>query len=63
MTPERRAAEMAWYGDRDPHEVDQEYGEYDGTSCKLCGRERVMIGGATGKRICEKCGSYQEDVQ
>lgn len=50
-----------WYGDRDPHEVDQAYGEYDGSECELCGRERVMIGGATGKRICEKCGHYQQD--
>lgn len=52
-----------WYGDRDPHEVDQAYGEYDGTSCLQCGRERVMTGGATGRRICEKCGVYQDEAE
>lgn len=51
---------MPWYGDRDPHEVDQAYGNYDGTQCNHCGRLRVQIGGATGRRVCEKCGSYQE---
>lgn len=51
-----------WYGERDPQEVDMAYGEYDGSSCQLCGRERVMIGGATEKRICEKCGTYQDDL-
>lgn len=49
------------YADRDPHEVDQVYGDYDGTSCIQCGRERVQIGGATGRRICEKCGTYQDE--
>lgn len=45
----------------DAHEYDQAFGDYDGTSCKLCERERVMIGGATGRRICEKCGTYQDE--
>ena len=49
-----------WHRDRDPQEVDQAYGDYDGTSCELCSRQRVIIGAATGKRICEKCGHYQE---
>ena len=52
-----------WYGDRDPREVDQAYGEYDGTCCVQCGRERVMTGGATGRRICEKCGIYQDEAE
>lgn len=58
--PAEGESDVPWYGDRDPHEVDQASGEYDGASCELCGRERVMIGGATGRRICEKCGHYQE---
>lgn len=52
-----------WHGDRDPQEVDQAYGDYDGTSCELCSRQRVIIGAATGKRICEKCGHYQESEE
>jgi len=44
----------------DPHEYDMTYGNYDGSSCGNCGRERVMIGGATGRRVCEKCGAYQD---
>lgn len=50
-----------WYGDRDPKEVDAAYGEYDGTSCKFCRRERVMFGGATNRRICQKCEQYQDE--
>ena len=60
LTPRHEAPAEPWYGDRDPQEVDQAYGSYDGTSCELCKRERVMVGGATGRRICEKCGLYQE---
>jgi len=36
-----------------------EHGEYDGTSCTHCGRERVMIADAPDgaeRRVCEKCG-------
>ena len=60
LTPRHEAPAEPWYGDRDPQEVDQAYGSYDGTSCELCKRERVMVGGATGRRICEKCGLYHE---
>jgi hypothetical protein len=44
----------------DPQQYDAAFGDYDGTNCQFCDRLRVMIGGATGKRICEKCGQYQE---
>lgn len=36
-----------------------EHGEYDGTTCAHCGRERVMIADAPDgaeRRVCEKCG-------
>ena len=36
-----------------------EVGDYDGTDCIHCGRERVMVcmapDGST-RRVCEKCG-------
>jgi ribosomal protein L37AE/L43A len=34
-------------------------GDYDGTDCKHCGRERVMKCN-NGRRVCEKCGWDQE---
>jgi hypothetical protein len=49
-----------------------EDGEYDGTSCANCGRERVMICDApdgTERRVCEKCrwdqqsGDYALDAE
>lgn len=46
----------------DPHEYDRSFGEYDGTECTQCKRNRVQIGGATGRRICEKCGNYQDGM-
>lgn len=36
-----------------------EVGDYDGTVCSHCGRERVMVCDApdeTHRRVCEKCG-------
>lgn len=36
-----------------------ENGEYDGTECSHCGRQRVMACDApdgTERRVCEKCG-------
>jgi len=46
---------------RTPKEFDLTFAEYDGTDCKFCGRERVMVGGATERRICEKCERYQDE--
>jgi len=44
----------------DPQSYDAAFGDYAGTHCQFCDRFRVMVGGATGNRICEKCGRYQE---
>src|SRR5690606_5340743 len=36
-----------------------ENGDYDGTDCSHCGRERVMVCDApdgSKRRVCEKCG-------
>ena len=45
--------------EREKREREGWAGDYDGTNCINCGRERVMKC-ANGKRVCEKCGWDQD---
>lgn len=38
-------------------------GDYNGETCPMCGRERVMADCQDGKRHCEKCDYNLDDEE